>query len=92
MKTDELAITAKLANIDVQDEELKELGAAVTEMLENFTIMSSFDVSGLEPTTHALHRTNVIREDVVAEFADNDSLLSSAPESEDRFIIIPNVL
>jgi aspartyl-tRNA(Asn)/glutamyl-tRNA(Gln) amidotransferase subunit C len=49
-------------------------------------------VSGLEPTTHALLRENRLREDQERDMNAADALLQNAPEREERFIVIPNVL
>lgn len=92
MKTDELAVTARLANLNLSPQELEALGDAVSQMLDYFSVMNSFDVKGLVPTTHAFHRNNVLREDTIQEFSNTDDLVESAPESEDRFFLIPNVL
>jgi aspartyl-tRNA(Asn)/glutamyl-tRNA(Gln) amidotransferase subunit C len=49
-------------------------------------------VGGLAPTTHALLRENRLRPDVGIDPFDSDTLLGNAPEREERFIVIPNVL
>jgi len=65
-------------------------------MLEYFSLMRDIDVDALEPTTHAFSKVNRLRKDseVNGERLSNmaDSLLDNAPELEDRFIVIPNVL
>ncbi len=94
MNEDELRVTADLAEIELTDEELASLGAAVEQLVSYFEIMAEADVDGLEPTTHALLRRNRIRADEPAmdPETDADDLLENAPELEDRFIVIPNVL
>ena len=91
MDAKELNETANLALIDLSEEETQKLGAAVSDMLEYFARMSEIDVDNLEPTTHALLKQNRTRVD--SSFPqDADTLLENAPELEDRFIVIPNVL
>ena len=65
---------------------------AVEQMLAYFSHMREIDVEGLAPTTHALLRENRLREDVEASIDVTDKLLDNAPEREERFIVIPNVL
>ena len=93
---DELYKTADLAMLGLTDAEAEKLSEAVSQMLEYFSVMSNIDVDGLEPTTHALAKTNRYREDTVNETEGNreraDKLVENAPEVEDRFIVIPNVL
>ena len=91
MDTKELYETADLALIDLGEEEVEKLRTAVSEMLEYFTHMGDLDVDGLEPTTHALLKRNRTRDDETV-LSDADTLLENAPELEDRFIAIPNVL
>lgn len=88
----ELYITASLAQLDLNETETESLNAAVEEMLEYFSLMREIDVDDLEPTTHALLTSNRLREDRIGEQSTADRLLENAPETEDRFIVIPNVL
>ena len=92
MDLQELRITAALAYLDLKDVEYETLAAAVEQMLQYFSKMREVDIEGLPPTTHALVRENRTRPDQVLSFADTDSLLENAPETEDRFIVIPNIL
>jgi aspartyl-tRNA(Asn)/glutamyl-tRNA(Gln) amidotransferase subunit C len=92
MDRSELKVTAELAHLELSDEELDALGAAVSQVVEYFSLMHSVDVSDLEPTTHVLLDKNRLRDDIPDESVDREALLDNAPEVEDRFILIPNVL
>jgi len=92
MDQKELYVTASLAQLELSEGEAKVLNAAVEEMLEYFSRMKEIDVDHLEPTTHPLLKTNRTRTDLVVESSLADRLLENAPETEDRFIVIPNVL
>jgi aspartyl-tRNA(Asn)/glutamyl-tRNA(Gln) amidotransferase subunit C len=61
-------------------------------MLAHFSHMKEIDVEGLAPTTHALLRENRLREDTALPAGASDLLLNNAPEREERFIVVPNVL
>lgn len=93
---EELYTTAKLAMLELSEEEAEKLSEAVSQMLEYFSVMADIDVDGLEPTTHALAKTNRYREDTTFKSAAKrvlaDKLVDNAPKVEDRFIVIPNVL
>ena len=89
----ELEVTALLALLELSDEEREGLEQAVGQLLEHFSIMDSLDVTGLEPTTHALQDVNRVRPDIAREDdGAADQILEQAPDLEDRFIAIPNVL
>ena len=88
----ELETTAALAQIELREGDLARLGDAVSQMLAYFETMNALDTNGLEPTTHALVKDNRVRPDAVAASDLADALVDQAPEREDRFIVIPNVL
>lgn len=88
----ELETTAALALIDLGEGDLARLGDAVSQMLAYFEKMNGLDTGGLEATTHALVRDNRVRPDTIVPSVLADSLVDRAPEREDRFFVIPNVL
>lgn len=92
MDTRELETTAALAQIDLADGDLARLGDAVSQMLAYFEKMNALDTDGLEPTTHALVKDNRVRPDAPVASGLADALVDQAPEREDRFFVIPNVL
>lgn len=92
MDIGELETTAALAQIDLGDGDLARLGDAVSQMLAYFEKMNAVDTEGLEPTTHALVKDNRVRPDMAVASDLADDLVDRAPEREDRFFVIPNVL
>jgi len=91
-KQDEWSLTAELARLELDDTEALVLAQEAERMRELFLTMSRADVDNLEPTTHALSRSNRIRRDQVESFENIDSLIEASPEQEDDFFLIPNVL
>ena len=92
MKLDELYLTAKLAKLDLGEKEAEKLAIEVSRMLEYFSVMEKVSVEGLDATVQTLGRENITRADIVSSVDVTEKLISNAPESEGRFIIIPNVL
>jgi aspartyl-tRNA(Asn)/glutamyl-tRNA(Gln) amidotransferase subunit C len=92
MDKKELYTTANMARLTLSEAEVEKLSIAVSEMLDYFAIMQNIDTEKLEPTTHALLSKNRLREDENKKYAETDLLLKNAPELEDNFIVIPNVL
>jgi len=89
----ELELTAELALIDLNEDQMRRFETSVGELLDHIAVMTSFDVEGLEPTTHALHEDNRLRPDSAnTDPALPDLILEQSPDLEDRFISIPNVL
>ena len=91
MERDELNITAQLARLEVSEADARRFETAVAQMLEYFSKMRELDVDGLAPTTQLVEE-NRTRPDEPEEFGSADELLANAPEREERFIVIPNVL
>ena len=105
MKKEELLITAAQARLALPAAEEGRLAAAVTEMLDYFSLMAEVDVENLDPTTHALNRDNALRADNSnsdnlnsdnnnPNNYDNDqnALINRAADNNNNFIVIPNVL
>ncbi len=92
MDTQDLVTTAGMAYIQLSDKELETLGKAVEQMVDFFEKMGEVNIEGLQPTTHAFIKKNRLREDEVRPSGIADEMLEQAPDLEDRFICIPNVL
>ncbi len=92
MKREDLYTTAVMARLKLSEEELARFEKEVSRILEYFSKMMEVEVEDLPPTTHALLKENRLREDEPAGEDCADLLLQNAPELEERFIVIPNVL
>ncbi len=88
----ELEQTAALARLSLGEDEALRLNEEVGRLLEYVSRMQEVDIEGLQATTHALSEEPNLRNDEVHGENRTDSLLHNAPELEDRFIVIPNVL
>ncbi len=91
MDKSELKTTAALARLSLGDEEAQKLTEMVDQMLSYFSKMREIDVDHLAPTTHAFQDENVVRPDEPGK-GSPDELLDRAPERDERFFTIPNVL
>jgi len=92
MKLDELYLTARLAKLDLDEREAEKLSIEVGRMLEYFSVMEKVDVTGLDATVQTHLQENITRADIVSSIDVTEKIISNAPQAENRFIIIPNVL
>jgi aspartyl-tRNA(Asn)/glutamyl-tRNA(Gln) amidotransferase subunit C len=93
MDIEELKTTASLAMVELHDDEVAQLSESVTDMLNYFSIMQKADITGLEPTTHALAEYSTVREDIAnSNPIPSGNLVENAPENDGNHIVIPNVL
>lgn len=92
MEADELEVTARMARLSLSPAEEEALRHAVERLLAYCGQLAKADVGGLEPTTHPLVEENRLRPDEPRPSDLAEALVAAAPETEDRFILIPNVL
>jgi aspartyl-tRNA(Asn)/glutamyl-tRNA(Gln) amidotransferase subunit C len=92
MDAEELHSTARTARLTLKPEEVQTLRLGVERMLAYFSHMKEIDVEGLAPTTHALLRQNRFREDRETAGVSSDALIENAPQRDERFIVVPNLL
>ena len=83
---EELLHIAKLANLNLKDEELDNYLANLQDIVNNAP------VNGLGETIAANNNCNVFRKDEVVDFEDKEALLSNAPEQERNMFKIPKVI
>jgi len=71
---------ADLARIELTDAEAARFQAELDAILAYVDQLRELDVAGLEPTAHAMPRTNVLREDAPAPAAlPREQVLGNAP-------------
>ncbi|MCF7928217.1 MAG: Asp-tRNA(Asn)/Glu-tRNA(Gln) amidotransferase subunit GatC [Spirochaetales bacterium] len=97
MESKELNVTAELAGLTISSEEAEQLQTEIERILDYFNLMQNFDsVTDSKPTPQEMQTVNRLRTDseVPGESGPDrpDSLLDNAPEREDRFFVVPNVL
>jgi len=67
---------------------VKELGA----ILDHMAKLNELDTSQVEPTMHAVPRTNVFREDVAQTSLERDKALKNAPKTDGEYFLVPRIL
>ena len=83
---------AKLARLDVTDEEVALFAGQLAAVLEHAEDVEALDTEGVPPTAHPLPLVNVLREDVPRPGADRDEVLAMAPAAEDGRFRVPKIL
>jgi aspartyl-tRNA(Asn)/glutamyl-tRNA(Gln) amidotransferase subunit C len=88
----DVAHVAKLARLDVTDEELALFAEQLGAVLEHAADVAALDTAGVPPTAHPLPLVNVFREDVIRPSLDRDEVLAAAPDAEDERFRVPRIL
>ena len=89
---EELLHIAKLANLNLKDEEVDNYLANLQDVLNFANVVNNAAVEGLGETIAANDNCNVFRKDEVVNFEDKEALLANAPEQERNMFKIPKVI
>jgi aspartyl-tRNA(Asn)/glutamyl-tRNA(Gln) amidotransferase subunit C len=89
---DQVAHVADLARLELSDEELDLFTGQLAEILDHAADVASLDLTGVEPTAHALAVTNVLRADLPQPCLDRGEVLDAAPAVEDHRFRVPRIL
>ncbi|MBU0722429.1 Asp-tRNA(Asn)/Glu-tRNA(Gln) amidotransferase subunit GatC [Patescibacteria group bacterium] len=90
----EIQHIAKLARLDLTDDELKKYGSQLSDVLNYIDQLKEVNVKDVEPTAQITGLENVLREDVVKDWdkKEVEQALADAPEKEGRFIKVKRVI
>ncbi|WP_020618885.1 Asp-tRNA(Asn)/Glu-tRNA(Gln) amidotransferase subunit GatC [Paenibacillus daejeonensis] len=83
---------AKLARLELTAEETATFTEQLSAILKYAEKLGELDTTGVEPTTHVLPITNVMREDEVRESTGNEQAMKNAPDEEEGQFRVPAVL
>ena len=89
---EELLHIAKLADLNINDNEIDKYLANLQDILNFANTINSADTEGLKETIGENDKYNVFRKDEVQVFEDNALLLQNAKEQERNMFKIPKVI
>jgi len=89
---DDAAHVARLARLDLTDDELERFTGQLGAVLEHAADIAALDIADVPPTAHPLPLVNVLREDVPVPSLDRDEVLAQAPAAEDGRFKVPRIL
>ena len=83
---------AYLARLELNSEEEEQLTTQLSSILEYFEELSELDTTDVPPTFRAIDVSNVTRPDELQPFPERDAMLEQAPEQEDDYFRVPQIL
>jgi aspartyl-tRNA(Asn)/glutamyl-tRNA(Gln) amidotransferase subunit C len=86
------AYVARLARIELSDEELDCYAAQLADVLEHAAAIAALDTDGIEATAHPLPLRNVMRPDEARPSLPRDEVLAQAPAVEGGRFRVPPIL
>jgi len=89
---DDVIKVAVLARLEVTQEETEIFTDQLGNILDYIEKLNELDTDNVEPTSHVLDISTPLREDKVVNWLTIEEVLQNAPESEDDFFVVPQVI
>lgn len=89
--TDDVKHVAKLARLELTEEEINKYSQQLGSILKYVEQMNEVDTTGVEPMPHAIPVYNVMREDIVKYEQTKEEMMANAPFEEDGFFRVPKI-
>ena len=83
---------AQLARLSVSDNEKTLFTDQIDSILSYMDKLNELDTSTIEPTSHVISLSNVVREDLLKDSLQRGNALSNAPDRTDKFYRVPKII
>jgi aspartyl-tRNA(Asn)/glutamyl-tRNA(Gln) amidotransferase subunit C len=88
----EVGYVAKLARLALSEDEARGFTDILNDILAYMDKLREIDTTGVEPMTHAIPNTNVMREDIVRPSNDAPAIIGNAPDAKGTLLRVPKVI
>ncbi|MBI2982496.1 MAG: Asp-tRNA(Asn)/Glu-tRNA(Gln) amidotransferase subunit GatC [Deltaproteobacteria bacterium] len=92
LSPEEVRKISELARLEMNPAEIEKYSAQLSNILSFVERLNELDVSGIEPTAHAISVPTPMQSDEPAEFKNQEEVLSQVPDREGRFFKVPKVI
>lgn len=82
---------ANLAKLEVSETEATAFAGQLGKIIELVEQLNTLDTTNVEPTSHAIDVSNVLREDVATKGLDR-KVLKNAPDEQDGMFKVPTIM
>ena len=89
---EEIKHIAKLASLNLNDEEIKAYAKDLTDILGMANLVNNVNTDNVDETIGSNGLYNVFRKDVIKQNNNREHLLSNAPSQDDGMFRIPKVI
>lgn len=83
---------ARLARLELSDADKERMRRELDSILSYIDKLRALDTEGVEPTSHAIPMTNVMRDDAPRPSLPQDVMLANAPERSGEFFRVPRII
>ena len=83
---------ARLARLELSEADKERMRRELDGILSYIDKLRTLDTEGVEPTSHAVPMTNVMREDVPRPSFPQADMLANAPDRSGEFFRVPKII
>lgn len=83
---------ARLARLELGPEDEERMRRELDGILSYIDKLRALDTEGVEPTSHAVPVTNVMRDDLATPSFPQSDMLANAPERSGEFFRVPKII
>ena len=83
---------ARLARLAMAGQEIQTAQAQLSNIFGLIAEMQAVDTTGIEPMSHSQDLSQRLREDIVTEANQRETLLAIAPQTEAGLYLVPQVI
>lgn len=83
---------AHLARLSLSDREMELFGGQLESILSYMDKLNELDTGNIEPTSHVIAISNIMREDLPAPSLDREAALMNAPDKTGKFYRVPKII
>ena len=88
----EIEHIAVLARLSLPEEEKELFGSQLSSILDYMEKLNELDTKGIEPTSHILSLSNVMRDDTPTPSIPKEDALMNAPDHTGKFFRVPKII
>jgi len=88
----EIEHIASLARLHLSEEEKELFGSQLSSILEYMEKLNELDTKDIEPTSHVLPLSNVMKDDMLMPSIPKEDALMNAPDHTDKFFRVPKII
>jgi aspartyl-tRNA(Asn)/glutamyl-tRNA(Gln) amidotransferase subunit C len=89
---EEIEHIAVLARLSLPEEEKELFGLQLSSILDYMEKLNELDTKGIEPTSHILSLSNVMRDDTPTPSIPKEDALMNAPDHTGKFYRVPKII
>jgi aspartyl-tRNA(Asn)/glutamyl-tRNA(Gln) amidotransferase subunit C len=89
---EEIEHIASLARLSLTEKEKELFGSQLSSILDYMEKLNELDTKTVEPTSHVLPLSNVLRDDIPRPSIPREDALMNAPDRTEKFFRVPKII